>query len=137
MPILKKIAGKDVKIKPEQIVGIKGAVLWSGSSSTVITLSETILNFDRCIVYCTILGHKYSIIIDSNGTYTSVGSKAAFFTSYYALRLICFRIVVIDNKIIPSVKAENYCVDLKTNGTFAFFDNIEDLIITKVVGYKQ
>lgn len=112
-------------------------VLFTGSSSSEITLSDTILNYNRVVVYCSILGANYSLVINGNGTWPSVGSKAGYFnSSYYALRVIYFHVFANGNKITPSVIGQNYCIDLKTNGTLSFYDNIESLLIKKVVGYK-
>lgn len=118
---------------------LKPVVLWTGSSTTGITLSETVLNFARYIIYFTALDKQWTAIGRGNGKCGSLISNSGSYgdPTYYALRIAGCHFTVSGTSIIPSAVGQNYTVDLKTTGAFTFSDAITTITITKVEGFRE
>lgn len=115
-----------------------GTVLFSGSSSTSITLSETIANFKTAVIYYNDGAINSSMVINGNGTWSVTMAHSGSFGSpiYYALRVKSGYFTVNGTSISISSVDANYTIDLKTSGAFSFFDTVTTWTITKVVGFK-
>lgn len=133
-----------LKIGEEFINVIKGLslqeyVLFSGSSSTTLTLSESVLNFKKVIIYYNDNDNrKASITVNGNGSWNVTMAHSGNWGSpvYYALRVKGGTFTVNGTSISITSTGANYTVDLKTSGSYQFFDTATTWYITKVVGYK-
>ncbi len=139
-----KLFGNKIYTKSERVIHnnkaldkiLEEVLLFDGSSSSAVTLSEDINNFKKVIIYFTALGKKYSLVVNGNGLWGVTINQSAGFGSYYALRIAGAHFYIEGKTITPSIPAQNYTIDLKTNGTFQFFDTVTTLTINKVVGYR-
>ena len=129
------VGGKEIATKE---LSLQEYVLFSGSSSTLITLSESVIDFKKVIIYFNDGVIKSSINIDGNGTWNITMNHSGSFGDpiYYALRVKSGNLTVNNKNITISAPGSNYAVDLKTTGTFVFYDNVTTWYVTKVVGYK-
>jgi microcystin-dependent protein len=124
---------------------LKPVTLWTGSSTTNITLNETVLNFARYIIYFTAAGKEWTVICQGNGIHGATISFSGAFGDplYYALRIVSCQFSVNGTSVLPSPIGENYTVDLKSSGTgiptaeYMFSDNETTITIIKIEGFRE
>lgn len=118
---------------------LKPVTLWTGSSTTNITLNETVLNFARYIIYFTAAGKEWTVICQGNGIHGATISFSGSFGDplYYALRIVGCQFAVNGTSVLPSPIGENYTVDLKSTGEYIFSDNETTITITKIEGFRE
>lgn len=131
--------GEELKEEIKKIIKetTKEKILWSGSSNTAITLSDSILNYEYIIVYFEALQRKWSIQINSLGLWPFTVNAVGYFDGSYMLRLQGVSFTVTDKSITPATVGSSYVGDIKVGNTVQFRDNVGNAIIKKVVGYNK
>lgn len=111
-------------------------VLFNGTASASITLSENAGNFEYLIVWFSDGSMNNSVTVKNTGVFDITHSRFGSFDGNYGLRLSTGTITVNGTNITASTIGSNYTVDLRFGNTLVVSDTKVTYTITKVIGFR-
>lgn len=133
------LSAKQGKILNDKVLNLTPVLLYSGTTDALtITLNDNISNYEYVeVIYClrNTVGNAKSSKAPVGKTINLSGAVMGYFNdSYYATRLYATFCTISGTTL---TKSKGYVQDLKTDGTMVFSDTINEVYITRVIGYKK